>query len=409
MERREKGEGGLYLKVINGKQLWQASQEVRSTTGVRRRITGTGESRTVARHRLQANLTRFYQRGGVSLPVRPVKPLEAPYTVSQWLYEWHAGLNPEKVSDVVRRKYLRNFEQHIIPHIGEVPLASLTLAHVEQLFGVTLMAKTKADGTPMLSASGRANIFKVLNMSLKRAVIMDRLLKNPCEGAERPRHQRKDERVNQTSHMALSLIKILETHPDRARHLLPFLGLRKSEKLGLEWSAITNLSRTGQAKMRVHQQLARRENGGGYYLKPRTKTEAGMRVIPLPEPFLTALRDYKRVQDAWKKSPEWNPTKDFKDLVFTTPTGNPITHNRDNQDWHRLLEENGYPYWRNHLNRHITATLLAKQSPPVPLSVVKEILGHNSEAMSQYYTEFDANTMVEPLNSYGAWITEQRK
>ena len=409
MERREKGEGGLYRKTINGAEVWQASQEVRTLAGKRRRITGTGESRTLAKHRLQANLSRFYQKGGVSVPVRAVKPVEAPLTVSQWAYEWHSGLNPQKVSDTVRRQYRRNFELHILPHIGDVPLVDVNLSVVENLVMKILPAKTKSDGSPLLSASGRANVFRVLNLMMNRAVVAEKIARNPCQGAERPKHERKDEKVNQTSHMALSLIKILETHPDRARHLLPFLGLRKSEKLGLEWSCITNLNRTGQTKLRVQQQLARHDDGSGYYIKKQTKTEASKRVIPLADPWLTALREYKKIQDGWKKLPQWNPEPQFADLIFTTPTGVPIKHNRDNEDWHELLDANGYPYWRNHLNRHITATLLAKQKPPVPLSVVKEILGHNSEAMSQYYTELDVSTMVEPLENYGKFIEESRK
>lgn len=160
--------------------------------------------------------------------------------------------------------------------------------------------------------------------------------------------------------------------------------------------------------MRISQQLARYENGDGYYIKRRTKTRASTRVLPVPEPFLSALREYKKQQDAWKKTAEWNPDPQFADLIFTTKTGKPITMNRDNEDWHELLETYKYPYWRGHLNRHITATMLSKQNPPVPLAIVKEILGHNSEAMSHYYTEMDVSTMTKPLEDYGAWMVAQR-
>lgn len=410
MERREKGEGGLYEKLVNGKLQWQASSEVQTTDGRRRRITGSGASRSVAKQRLQTNLSRFYQRGGVELPVRASVPLVAPLTLSEWVYLWHATIGAQEVSETVRHKYLRNAEMHIIPYLGEKPLSEIKLSDVDTLFQTTLPALKKRDGkTQLLSPSGRANIFKVMNLMMSRAVAEEKIDRNPCELANRPKHERRDEKVIQTSHMALSLMKILKTHPDRARFLLQFIGMRKSERLGLEWSSITSLNGKGKPKLHIKQQIDRHMDGSGWYIKTKTKTQAGQRTFILPDPFLSALRDYKRVQDGWKKSPLWNPPPGLEDLIFTTETGKPILPNRDNSDWHKLLEDNKYPYWRGHLNRHITASLLAKQDPPVPLAVVKDILGHNSEAMSYYYTETDPRTLEKPLASYGAWLEEQRK
>ncbi len=63
-----------------------------------------------------------------------------------------------------------------------------------------------------------------------------------------------------------------------------------------------------------------------------------------------------------------DPRPDFADLVFLRPNGKFINQNDDNDDWHNLLTEyldEGEPRRRGHLNRHITATLLAENGVPI--------------------------------------------
>ena len=109
-------------------------------------------------------------------------------------------------------------------------------------------------------------------------------------------------------------------------------------------------------------------------------------------------------QDQQKKSTEWKPEDRFKDLVFLHKDGSHITANRDNSDWKKLLQSEGFDYWRAHLNRHITATWLASLQPPMPMGTVREILGHESEAINYYYTRANRAQQEEPMNRYGESI-----
>ena len=87
--------------------------------------------------------------------------------------------------------------------------------------------------------------------------------------------------------------------------------------------------------------------------------------------------------------------------MFLQDDGSLITLNRDNNDWHAVLGKYDLPYWRAHLNRHITATLLAQQDPPVPEGTVRTILGHESEAMATYYQHVTRRQQSAPLRRYG--------
>jgi hypothetical protein len=42
---------------------------------------------------------------------------------------------------------------------------------------------------------------------------------------------------------------------------------------------------------------------------------------------------YKKVQDGWKNSPNWNPQDGLVNLVFTTQDGKPILYRTDTEKW----------------------------------------------------------------------------
>lgn len=393
---------------------WQASQNlVIEVDGVskRKRITGTGDTPREAQARFYKNLTRYNQRLNAGITIRRKPPVRAAQrlTVGDWFYEWAAALNPDEISETVKRKYIRAGELHIIPHIGLIPMIELSEDQLEKLFNHTLRDKKKADGSQLLSNAGRATIYKVLSVVLNRGVVKNKIPFSPMKSVKKPIAVKPDEPVSQRAQQAKGLILILRNHPEEARWMLSFLGLRKSEALGLTWSCITNLNRKErQAKLSVKQQLARYENGDGYYIKNSTKTVAGTREIPLVGVWLEALQRYKLIQDEWKKSPDWKPKPGLEDLIFTQKNGGFISQNVDNQNWHNLLESNGYPYWRSHMNRWVTATLLAEMRPEVPLSMVKIVLGHSSQAMSSYYTKIGTTSMVAPLSGYSEVLVERR-
>jgi integrase len=249
-------------------------------------------------------------------------------------------------------------------------------------------------------------------MTLREAVRTKRIniIQSPLEGVKPPKREKKVLSLGDKIGKTQGLIKwmIVNEHPDYCRFLFQWLGLRRSERLGLQWSAVKNLNGKNP-KIVISHQLARYADGGGYYLK-KPKTPSSIREIPLAEPFLSALKDWKKVQDEYKKSPKWKTQEQFSDLVFLTPTGGLITQNHDNEDWRKILSEylgEDDPQWRGHLNRHVCATLLAQNG--VKESVAKKVLGHSSEAMTSYYTSVTTASLREPLAEYGKVLTQRVK
>lgn len=409
--RGTKGLGTVYPITQNGQPAWRAAKSVTvedpDTGGKRRvRITGTGVTQTIARQRLEENLEKRKK----SLSVSPGTTKTGKTLYKDWFYQWHEKISPERVSDVVRHKYKRFGEMYVLPYIGQIYVEDLDSEDLRQLVDFTWPSITKPNGYPVLSQSARINVYKVLQMTLREAVRTKRIhiLQSPLEGVKPPRREKQILSLGDKIGKTKGLIKwmVENDHPDFCRFLFQWLGLRRSERLGLQWSSIKNLNGKNP-KLVISTQLARYADGRGYYLK-RPKTQSSIREIPLSEPFLSALRDLKKRQDEEKASGRWKTQEQFADLIFLTPTGGLITQNQDNEDWRKLLVEytgEDDPKWRGHHNRHICATLLAQNG--VKESVAKRILGHASEAMTSYYTSVTTESLREPLESYGSVLTER--
>lgn len=412
-QRGIRGRGSVYSVTSNGRTVWKAAKSITITderTGEkkRKRITGTG---TTAQQALQRLEDRLVKRQGGDLPSTQ-EVNDQRHRFGDWFYEWLDKLPPTKVSDIVKHGYRRKGEMYLLPYLADEVIEELRTEKLEKLFDTTLPSLTKDDGSRLLSDGSLLNIYRVLQMCLTKAVKDQRvgIVVSPLSAVSPPKPDREPESLGAVIGKTQGLIKwMLETdHPDTCRFLFQWLGLRRSERLGLSWSNVRNLN-TDKATIKVSQQLARYQDGRGWYLKP-PKTKKSHRIIPLGEPFLSALRGWKKQQNEWKKSDQWSPRPEFADLVFLRPNGKFITQNEDNEDWHNLLSEylgEGKPHWRGHLNRHITATILAQQG--VNPNEAMKILGHASEAMTRYYTTLTVDSLKSPIENLGNVLTERTK
>jgi integrase len=316
------------------------------------------------------------------------------------------------------RKYQGYFTNHILPELGAKKLSLLTRRNLLFHFNEFLPKKRNLKtGEVLLQGAARRNIFMALSGCLSYGVIEDYIPRNILKSISPPKKKPPEDDIETFSAHARDLIHILreEDGVDYCRWLFQFLGLRRAERLGLSWKNISGLD-TENAVMTIRQQLARtekkegeakREDGKAWYVKGYTKTESVRRIV-IPEPFLSALREQKKRQDRYKKLKKiWNPKEAFADLVFLQEDGSIYTLNRDNEEWKKLLSSHGFPEWRGHLNRHITATWLAEQSPAVPMGTVRSILGHASVAMTYYYAKTTQAQQSEPLRRYGSALMKK--
>lgn len=426
--RRARNDGGLYEKHTtkldprSGKMVpysyWQASRDVSVENlppGVeRKRITGTGHTAAAAKARLETNWLAYHNPQSKKATRKRGAPT---LTVNELFVQWHKTLLAGAVSDLMARKYEGYFRLHILPHIGHIKLDQLEDSHLLTLFAETLPKKQKTrkskDGTletvgQLLSQPARRNIYMGLSNCLNWAERKRLVQGNPLRAIKAPERQDPSDNIETASENAKQLLaKLSETkNADYCRWLMQFLGLRRAERLGLAWENIRGLD-TEHPTIVVKQQLARYADGSGWYIKKATKNRKE-RVIVLHEPFLSALRKHKKAQDKLRTSELWQTKPEFADLVFLQSNGAIITLNRDNEEWHEVLRKFGLPHWRAHLNRHITATWLAEQDPPVQMGTVFAILGHG-DALGHYYAKTTQRQQNEPMRRYGQTLDQAIK
>jgi integrase len=364
----------------------------------RHRITGSGPTPAAARKRFQVRWDRYHSGDPAVRRKKRGKPMP---TLNELFVEWDHMNRLGAVSDTMASKYEGYFRLHVLPYLGTKKLDTITDDDLLVLFHQTLLAKQRKDGSPLLSTAATRNIYMALSGCFRYGVRKGYLDRSPMSALNPPRKQTPRDDPEEMSAYARRLLVVLreENSPDYCRWLMQFIGLRRAERLGLTWSNIRGLD-TDHASMVISQQLARYADGSGWYIKAKTKTKRD-RIVWLPEPFLSALRELRQRRDEGESGPDWHPEEQFADLVFLRPDGGLITLNRDNDEWRALLKRLGFPHWRGHLNRHITATWLAEQQPPVPEGTVRSILGHESDAMGFYYARSTELQQAGPLRRYG--------
>jgi integrase len=411
--RRTKGTGGLWtrtqkrLNVRTGDfeevQVYQVAKEVPHPTEPSKRkwVTGTGATPTEAYKKLDKNLTRYYKK----LSIPPAASAEVirhgGQTLGSFLEEWHRELDPNRVSTQLQRKYWQYMKNHVIPHVGGIPIKDLNYGQLRQLFETTLVEKVNPrTNQPLLGNNARRNIYKVLKGALNVAVKKGTIDRNPLDLVTTPRYKLPEENIPQLVHVAQDLFQKLEEDDlDTYDHFISALmGLRRGERLGLSFSDLT-LTGTNP-KMTIRNQLSF-ITGQGIVLRNTTKS-GKPRTVSLSEPWISSFKRLKAKRAAQKKLDTFNPKPEFEDLIFLKDSGKPYTLNEDNEYWNTVEAKlnTKQPHIRGHALRHIAATDMANRG--VELEVAQAIFGHQSEAMAYYYRRITAQKQRSQVATYGS-------
>lgn len=374
------------------------------------RVSGEGVSPSEAFQRRAKNI---YKR------LNP-KQIEKSVVLEDFLRGWIKELNPDEISDSVRKAYANHLELHVIPYFGKLGIKELTREQCRDHFAITLKNKAYDLNNPekRLSSYALKSIHSTFKRSMTWAQNEGIITTNPMANVPAPRIKRKKVVINEAA--PEKLMYELMGDPEQLRWLIAFFGIRQSEALGLTWDKVS----TDKKFILIEQQLLRKETfhgcghrtgkdfpcgkqsasacpkmigERGWEIREGAKTEAGNRKIPLTPLMAKLFIKQKIRQDKAKEAGKWKPLPGLDNLVFTDEKGHPRKHQQDTALWHALLKKHNIPYQRGHISRHTTATILASMKPEIPIGIVKEILGHNSTAMTEYYTHRNAELTREPM------------
>ncbi len=192
---------------------------------------------------------------------------------------------------------------------------------------------------------------------------------NPVDQADRP----KATQYIGKYYNATELKELLDKTEDDPIHIVillaAYFGLRRSEVLGLKWSAVDFENETVSVSHKVI------EEDGEVIGMDVMKTKSSYRTLPLIPQVKEALLKEKEKQAEMKKVMRRSYKTKYADYICVDAIGELITPNYVTDHFRVILRTNNLKQIRFHDLRHSCASLLLAQG--VPMKMIQDWLGHS--------------------------------
>jgi integrase len=267
--------------------------------------------------------------------------------------------------------YQQQLHRHIIPALGEIPLAQLQPHHLERYYAHALL-RGRADGkgglSPRTVRYQHGLIFEALRHGVKQGVLM----RNVAEAVEPPRQSR----AKKMAILAPEQVgKFLEAAQGTPYYVLfytaIYTGMRRGELLGLRWCDVD----LDLASLSVVQTMYK--SRGSVVLK-EPKSAHSRRLIALSPSLALLLREHRAEQE--RQRVQLGKPLSGGDYVFAYPDGRPLDPSTMSHTFVKVIAGAGIPHIRFHDLRHTHATLMLKAG--IHPKVVSERLGHGDIRMT---------------------------
>ncbi len=282
------------------------------------------------------------------------------YTVGTWMDVWFENVCKIKVRPSSHQTYKGYIDNHIKPHIGNIPLEKLTTMELQKFYRKLLttgrVERIEAEKQPKgLSAKTVRNINQVISSAMDFAIAQKIISENPCKAVALPKIEHKEMQTIPAEQLQAFLTEAKATGVYEMYYIELATGLRRGELLGLRWEDID----MKQGIIRVRRQVARID---GKIVEAPLKTKNSYRTVTISPQAIEVLKQQK--------------AKTNDQYVFPSPNGGPISPDSVNNMLGRVLERARIPKVRFHDLRHTFATLALQNG--VDIKTVSGMLGHFS-------------------------------
>lgn len=306
---------------------------------------------------------------------------------------WIENCKPD-ISDQHRYSYESYIRNHLNPNIGNMKLKDLKPLHMQRILN-----KMNDEG---LSTNTMKKVRMTGTQILETAIDNNLLIKNVFRKVAVPNKPAKERRA-----LTEEEIRMITEHwnghrMSLAAMIMLYCGLRRGEMVALTWEDIDLENRTitvsKSAQISPNQPVLK-----------LPKTEAGIRVVPIPEVLMVALRhsakksglictmtDGKTMMTGSGWSRGWDSYLYFLNLDLG---GKPATGGKG-VTW--VIDKKITP----HMLRHTYATLLFDAG--VDVKSAQQYLGHSClEVTLEIYTHLSKFKKVQSLNALDQHLKDQ--
>lgn len=299
--------------------------------------------------------------------------------MEQWL-----EIVKSTVSIPTYSSYVNAVKSIIAPYFRKKKILLRDLqAHDIQMFYQEQLQRVKASSV----IHYHANIHK----ALKYAVKNDMIPSNPADKVERPKQDKFYGNFYDRDELNKLFEAVAGTKLELPVLLGAFYGLRRSEIVGLKWSAIDFEQNT----ITISHTVTSCNLDGKCVIvaKDTTKTKSSRRTLPLVPYFHEKLLAVKAQQGRNQKLCGHSYNREFLEYICVDDIGDRFKPNYITSQFPRLLERNGFRKIRFHDLRHSCASLLLASG--VPMKHIQEWLGHSDfSTTANIYAHLDYSSKL---------------
>ena len=299
--------------------------------------------------------------------------------MEQWL-----EIVKSTVSIPTYSSYVNAVKSIIAPYFRKKKILLRDLqAHDIQMFYQEQLQRVKASSV----IHYHANIHK----ALKYAVKNDMIPSNPADKVERPKQGKFYGNFYDRDELNKLFEAVAGTKLELPVLLGAFYGLRRSEIVGLKWSAIDFEQNT----ITISHTVTSCNLDGKCVIvaKDTTKTKSSRRTLPLVPYFHEKLLAVKAQQERNQKLCGRSYNREFLEYICVDDIGDRFKPNYITSQFPKLLERNGFRKIRFHDLRHSCASLLLASG--VPMKHIQEWLGHSDfSTTANIYAHLDYSSKL---------------
>ena len=309
------------------------------------------------------------------------------FTTEEWLRTWFELYSKPNLRETTQEQYTNFLEKHLIPNIGNIPLDKLTSLRLQKLYqdlrtiGRVVQNNVECSG---LSPKTVRSIHMVLHSALKQAVKEGLIKKNPTDGCNPPKLERKEMKVIQPEQIGAYLQAAAN------RNVLPMFyleltsGLRRGELLALLWTDLDLEKKSISVCKSVR-------GSQGELKVSAPKTRHSIRTVVIP----------RQTVDLLIQEHNLHPDNPY---MFPSPVTGTMYHPDAAGRIHRkLLREAGIEPVRFHDLRHTFATLALQNG--VDIKTLSGMLGHYSSGFTlDTYTHITDKMQQEAAEKVGSFM-----
>ncbi len=242
----------------------------------------------------------------------------------------------------------------------------------------------------------------LIREALQSAVKLGLVQKNVADLVDRPKKEKYQAEFYNKAEL-MKLFEVIRGDPlELIIHITAYYGLRRSEVLGLKWSAIDFENKM----IKINHKVVEVDNK--LVAKNKMKNKTSNRTLPLIPQIEQMLKAEKQKQEENRKLCGKSYNTKFLDYVCVNPLGELLKPDFISHHFKIIQNRHKLKHIRFHDLRHSCASLMLANG--VPMKQIQEWLGHSTfQTTADIYAHLDFSSKLSSANAISAALDFEEK